>query len=60
MQTTQQQGTQDQVLQPSGFTEADLIDADLRYLASQQQREADRVRFLHEQEINTLRARGGL
>lgn len=46
--------------EPVEFSEAELIEADLAYLQNQQQREAARISFLHEQELNLLRANGGL
>lgn len=46
--------------EPVEFTQAELDAADLYYLHNQQQREAARISFLHEQELNLLRANGGL
>lgn len=43
-----------------GFTEDELVAADLEYLASQARRERNMIAMLHEQELNELRARGGL
>lgn len=43
-----------------GFSERDLILADLAYLAGQKAREARRIALLHEEELNRLRAVGGV
>jgi hypothetical protein len=44
----------------TAFSEEQLLQADLDYLAGQKRRDQQRITLLHEIELNELRCRGGL